>query len=75
MKTFQVRIFFKNWVDNELKIKMKTRDDQRELARRTDKLEDWLGFRALRNECTKMLRRKKSNYISAIFEDLNEKKM
>ena len=75
MKTFQVRKNFKNWVDLELKLKMENRDKKRELARRTSLEGDWLQYRALHNECTKLLRKKKSFYIAAIFEDLKQKKM
>ena len=73
MKVFQVRKNFKNWVDLELKNLMTRRDQTRELARRNDDFLHWQEYRKLRNECTKMLKKKKNDYMAAIFDSHRNK--
>ena len=73
MKIIQLRNFFRNWVDTEIKNAMGERDSWRDIARRTDLDQDWARYRQLRNSCTKMLKNKKNNYINALFEAFDQK--
>ena len=56
-KNIQIRrVKMRNWVDAELKDLMNSRDKQREVAKYTDREEDWAKYRFLRNSCTKMIK-------------------
>ena len=52
MKDIQLTIFFRNWVDEELKLSMKMRDNQREIAKTSDFDIDWINYRRMRNDCS-----------------------
>ena len=56
-----------------MKSNMRSRDDMREKARQTESETDWLEYRQRRNKCTKMLKRKKEQYISALYDSQLEK--
>ena len=52
MVTIQIRSKYKNFITQETKDCMKSRDMARELARDSGNAEDWDTFRRLRNDCT-----------------------
>ena len=68
MKGFQQRKGHVNWMNNDLKEMMKMRDDSREVARRTKRIEDWNDYRKNRNKCNKELKRTKDSYYKEMFE-------
>ena len=67
LKTFQARKNHKNWLTNELKIKMKERDLKREQARTSGDRNTWGEYRKKRNECTKMLKKVKNDSFFRTF--------
>ena len=73
MKTFQLRKKFRNWIDQELKVAMLDRDLQRDIARLSDLDSDWISYRRKRNDCTKLLKSKKDEYMSNLFNSFNSK--
>ena len=73
MKCSQMRKNYLNWVDLDLKMHMSERDIQHDIARISKKDEDWILYRKLRNSCTKLLHKKKSDYMSNLYKSYNEK--
>ena len=47
MCNVQIRIFFRNWLDNDCKNLMLKRDKQREIAKISDSSEDWSEYKKL----------------------------
>ena len=52
MHNIQQRTNYCKWLKQSTKERMEERNDLRELARRTQRTEDWDKFRKSRNECT-----------------------
>ena len=74
MKCIQIRIFFRNWIDEDLKNLMSERDHQREKARNSGDPTDWSIYKNLRNNCTNKLKKKKNVYMSNLYDTFKEKK-
>ena len=74
IKKMQVRNNTASWLDDQTKIKMKNRDNARQLARDTDDDRDWEQFRKLRNECTEMVRKDRKNFRTKKYTKLTEDK-
>ena len=72
MRTVQVRKKFKNWVTNDLKIKLKERDDTRERARLSGDGSEWELYKRQRNDCTRETKRTKNEFFKNLFENLQE---
>ena len=70
-KSYQFRIFLKNWITPELKDQMRSRDQKREQARITGDKKIWNEYRLERNKCTKNLKNVKNEYLNNIFEKLD----
>ena len=73
MKCVQIRRNNQNWVDLETKSLMSQRDILRELARQSNSLEDWTAYRVCRNKTTKLLRRKKTEHFSTLYDSFKIK--
>ena len=73
MRNIQKRKYYRNWVDSEMKEEMRLRDEQRDVARRTDLTSDSISYRRRRNYCGKLLRRKKNDFMSDRYKSFNEK--
>ena len=52
IKTFQTRVNYAPWLSDETKLLKKQREEAQEKASRTNNLEDWRLFRAIRNQVT-----------------------
>ena len=74
MKFVQKRKNHRNWVDTELQKLMSDRDEQKNLARQLKNDAEWKKYRFLRNSCTKMLKTKKNDYMSTLYNTYQEKK-
>ena len=72
MRTVQVRKNFKNWVSEDLKIKLKERDDCREKARKSGDENDWTLYKRKRNDCTRETKKTKNDFYKNLFENLQE---
>ena len=59
MRTFQKRRKVKNWISEDLKMKMKERDQLRERARHSGRLDEWSEYIKTRNECVKLVAKSK----------------
>ena len=68
MKSFQTRKSYSNWMDSDILEKMKARDNLRDTAKDTNSNEDWCAFKKARNNCTKILREKKTQFFKNNFE-------
>ena len=73
MKLVQLRKNHRNWVDQEVKDLMLTRDSLREHARLSDDQEIWKNYRKTKNQCTKLLKTKKVVYFSELYKSFEEK--
>ena len=74
MWTIQTRTSYNKWISPETKTAMTERDLLREVARRTQKEEDWNSFRAARNACTSKQRKNKQTFLRNSYEKLEEEK-
>ena len=57
MRNIQRRKSHRNWVDADIKTAMRLRDLQRDKAKITDDNYDWISYRRMRNDCSKLLKR------------------
>ena len=57
------------WIDEATKMKMKERDQSLRKARRTKNDEHWKIYRSLRNRCSNMLRKSRSNYYENLLTE------
>ena len=73
MKLTQLRKNHRNWVDQELKNLMLTRDSLREHARLADSQDLWRNYRRTKNECTKLLKKKKVVYFQNLYKTFEAK--
>ena len=55
IKITQKRKNYRKWVNTEVKNEMKIRDRNREVARASQRMEDWEKYRRSRNKCVKLL--------------------
>ena len=69
MKGFQIRRDHKNWLNEEIKTRMKERDLLREEARTTGDASKWLDYRKCRNKCTKELEKLKTEHFRNLFKN------
>ena len=69
MTTIQSRKNYKNWVGNETKRMMDTRDKLRQTASTVQDPASWKLYHETRNRCTKLLNKDKTRYHKEIFED------
>ena len=62
-RTIQFRNDCKSWLTADTKLRMKTRDEMREIARTTKNADSWKSYRTLRNEVNRQVNvdRKKHN--------------
>ena len=74
VKTFQTRTRYNKYLTEQTKDLMELRNEQRELARRTQDMEDWSTFRKTRNKCTNEQRKDKNNYLNLIYKKIEEDK-
>ena len=77
MKKIQPRKRNSNWVTFLTREKMLLRDQKHFLATSTQKNEDWLDYRILRNLCTKMVKSDRKLHfqkMNKIFEEENDSK-
>ena len=72
MVTIQLKNNFKNWVTQTTLDKMKLRDDCREVARNSQKPEDWNFYRTQRNICTAALRTDRKTYLRRTYEKMEQ---
>ena len=74
VKTVQRRKRYRNWVSQEMKAKMKQRDELRNKARDSNRMEDWQSYRNARNECVQGLRVCKQQFHQKLFEQMEQEK-
>ena len=74
LKIFQTRSNFNNWIQDDTKTLMKSRDAALIKARNTKNDSDWLDFRNLRNQCTNKQRTDRSNHQKDLFLKLISEK-
>ena len=74
IKTIQSRRKFRNWISEDLKDKMKERDDLRELARNSRRQEDWESYKVARNRCVKEVEKCKNEHHQKLFTDIEKEK-
>ena len=72
MRTVQVRKNYKSWVSESLKVKLKIRDLTRERARQSGDNNDWLDYKRQRNDCTREIKREKTEHFKNIFTSLQK---
>ena len=74
LKIFQRRRKYRNWVSEDIKTQMRDRDALREIARQTDKTEDWSLYRQARNSCVKNLSKCKNSHYQKLFSKIETEK-
>ena len=62
IRTFQTRVNYAPWLSDETKLFKKQREEAQEKAARTNDLEDWRLFRAIRNQVTRRSRSDKKQW-------------
>ena len=70
----QRRKKFKNWLNDEVKKEMKMRDELRQIAKDSKRMEDWEGYRFQRNKCVKMLSKVKTEYFNKLYTKIENEK-
>ena len=70
MRTVQMRVKYNCWLTDVTKMEMSLRDIARDIAKLSDKDEDWSSYRKKRNLCTKMQREDRSRYYRKMYEQL-----
>ena len=70
IKTIQTRKNFKNWISQDLKNKMKHRDQLRETARESKRDEDWDAYKTARNAVTKQTKKSKNEHFEKMYDKL-----
>ena len=74
LKRFQSRKKFRNWVDTDVKDMMAMRDQLKDQARASGRMEDWDSFRLMRNGVVKRLRSCKSEYFNKLYVNAEKEK-
>ena len=72
MKTVQTRSNYSRWLSDTTKATMSDRDAARDSAVQSDVKEDWDHYRSLRNHCTELQRKDKSDYNRAAYKLIEE---
>ena len=63
LKRFKVKVTNKPWITHKLIEQIKDKDRALKKAKKTQKGDDWVHARRLRNDCLKAVRNAKSNFI------------
>ena len=63
MKRFRVKVTNKPWITHELIEQIKDKDRALKMAKQSNKADDWVRARRLRNDCLKNVRNAKSEFI------------
>ena len=74
VKSFKKRRKSNNWLTDEMKQQMTSRDELRETARDSNRLEDWKAYRNSRNNCIKSLRKCKEKHFRELFKKIETEK-
>ena len=74
LKLFQKRKNYRNWLNDEIKISLKSRDILREKARNSQCQNDWKTYRQARNQCVKKLKNCKNEYFKKLFKKVETEK-
>ena len=74
MGVIQQRSKYNNWISNTTKARMIERDIVRELVRVSQRQEDWINFKLLRNQVTSDLRRDRRVHLSEMYERIEKER-
>ena len=74
IKTYQVRRNFSDWLNDDIKEKIKDRNEKRELARISGNPAHWKEYRISRNHCTNELRKLKVKHHRQMYEKFEKEK-
>ena len=72
IKLVQMRTNYNNYISDSTKVTMTRRDITRDIAIMSGSHDDWQSYRKLRNLCTSLQRRDKSNYLKNIYESIDK---
>ena len=70
-RTVQFRTERKSWLTDSTKLKMRLRDETRDLAKNTNEPETWRQYRRLRNEVNRLVDKDKKLHYDNIYERLS----
>ena len=70
IRKFTVRKRKAGWIDDELRALMAQRDQMKSKSIRSGEEKDWMSYRSLRNEVTKINRKKKSMYYQTRINEI-----
>ena len=74
IKTFQQRKNYRSWMTEDLKLELTKRDQLRELARDSKRLEDWAYYRTQRNKCVKLVKSVKIEHYNQLYKNIEAEK-
>ena len=74
VKVVQRRKNFRSWVSTEVKTEVKLRDSLREIARGSQRMEDWNWYKCARNKCMKLLSKSKSDFYHELYKKIYQEK-
>lgn len=72
LKRFTVKKNYAPWLDNELNVAMSERDIAKAKAHKSVSPQEWARYRELRNQVTKLNRRKKKEYYQLKLKEANK---
>ena len=70
MKTVQLRTHYNVWITDNTKMTMARRDTALSKARTTDTDSDWMEFHTLRNKCTSLQKKDRTNHFRKLYNEI-----